>query len=171
MEILLQRLRSGDLSGLTGTDLALELPLSERLVNAALDQRPADGPLQRLSLSFLTNEVASLTLAARLPVIGTVERRIDLHPRGEYQRGTGGLLYLEMTGGLKRVDRALLKLLGGFVEKQLPPGIDLDAERVTVDLPELLRGQGQDALLPALAAAKLGVRPGQLIVFLHLKID
>lgn len=169
LQQLLQRIQQGDLSGLAGSNLALELPIAEALFQQLMDARPADSPLETLEFAFLEDNRALVHLAARVPVLGKVSRKLSLKIGGEYERSQSGLLHFEIVDGLKMLDKPIISLLQNQVEKRLPAGIDLNARIITIDLPKLLRALGQEHLLGLIAGAKLGCRQEKLLLYLHLQ--
>lgn len=169
LEQLLQRLQTGDLSGLEGTDLALEVPISVRLIQEVLDSRSADGPLEELSLELLNKNRAILSFAADAPVIGVVRRELSLELRGEYDQTTGGHIVFDIVDGLKLFDKPIINLLQGQVESKLPAGISLNAKQIAIQPAQLLNALGYGYLETVLTSGKLETRQNQLVVFLHLK--
>lgn len=169
VEQLLQRLKDGDISGLAGTNLALELPISGQLFQQLMDARPAGGPIQRLNFRFLDGNRAIIDLAADAPVVGTINRELALVLHGEYDRQQGGLIYFDIVDGLKLFDKPVINLLQGAVEKKLPAGIELNSKRISIDFPRLLTDLGHGYLLGLIAGAKMETRADRLVLFLHFQ--
>lgn len=166
---LLARLKTGDLTGLQGTDLSIEVPVSVTLIQEVLDNRPAAGPLKELSIQLLNQNRAIISLAADAPVLGQIRRELSLQLSGEYKRASGGLIAFDIVDGLKMFDKPVINLLQGQVESRLPDGIEFNAKRVSIELPKLLNALGYGYLLGLLAGGKLETRNNQLVLFLHLK--
>ena len=166
---LLQRLRNGHLADVQGTNLAIELPISVRLLQEVLDARPPGGPLKELSIRLLSKNRAILSIGAEAPFVGLVRRELSLHLSGAYDRNEGGLIILDIVDGLKLIDKPIISLLQSQVDSKLPAGVDLNAERIVIDPVKLIHGLGHGYLLQLLAGGKIETRSDQLIIFAHLK--
>lgn len=168
IEKLLARLKAGDYSGLRGTDLAISLPVSARLINELLAARPA-GPVQHLHLQLLSENRAILQLGIDAPVIGLTQRELALRIRGDITPGSADWLHLDIEDGLRLFDKPIINLAQGLIEERLPKGVDLNSKRLSIHFSQLMHSLGYGYLLPILAAARLESKSNALVINLHLK--
>jgi hypothetical protein len=170
IERLLQRLQAGDLSGLSGTDLLVRLPISQKLLNTALAARPAS-PVQDIRLELLADNRALLHLEVEAPIVGRTRRELHLRINGDLRPGERDTLDFDIIDGLKLFDKPIIQFARGVIEQQLPAGIELNSKRLRIHFSRLVTALGYGYVLPLINAARLESYPEQLQLLLHLKAD
>jgi hypothetical protein len=170
MTQLLNRLKQNKLADLAGTNLAISLPISEGLLQEVLDARPPDTPVKELKVQLLADSEAILHLAVDAPVIGMTNRTLRLKLRGTVEPGRQDWLHFDITDGLRFFDKPLLGIVGKLVADKLPGGVRLDSNTLSIHHGEMLNKADIGYLYPAVSAARLESRQGQLVVNLHLII-
>lgn len=154
---------------LAGTDFILRLALDRQLLNLALDQRPPDTPVEELYLDPEPGGIVRVHLAARAPVIGRVERRISLRPTTAVSFPDQPWLTLAIVDGLKFLDKPLINLMRGQLEKRLPRGVELTTDHLRLHVPALLTAAGRQAFVPLLRLLEFRTEANRLLLHLHLK--
>ncbi|MEM9928694.1 MAG: hypothetical protein AAF840_02640, partial [Bacteroidota bacterium] len=78
----LQALLADPEKHLAGTDVKLEVPIGQALLDAALDARPEDVPIDELRLFPQTDNVFYVLLVVQAPFLGSVRRELEIRSRG-----------------------------------------------------------------------------------------
>lgn len=169
LQALQNRLRSGDLAGLKGTDLAIEIPLSLPLVNEILAARP-DSPVEELRVLSMDQNEAVLRLIIDAPVVGAQRRDLRLRLRGTVSPPDQEWLFFDILSGLKFLDKPLLSFIGSTLADKLPGGVKVSSDGIALHLPSWLKNAGQGGLLPALAAFELASSEDRLFIRIHLQV-
>ncbi|MGB3547487.1 MAG: hypothetical protein WBA17_10965 [Saprospiraceae bacterium] len=169
-EHFLQHLQSGGPAALGGTDLRFDLHLSTQLLNLAIAP-PADAPIDDLRLRLTDDGRAVVFLAAGVPILGVQTRQIEFYlTDATYNRDEQDeWLRFRIASGLKMIDKPLIGLLRGQIEKNLPAGIQLTSSELSLHVPRLLTGLGYGYLLPLLAGIQLTSHADKLSIQLHLQ--
>jgi len=167
---ILQRLKAGDFSGLSGTDIAISLPISGSFVQTILTEQVKD-PLKGLSLRLMAEDRCILNLAVDAPVVGLTQRELALEIHGDIIPGQQDWLHFDIVDGLKFFDKPLINLGKGMIAEKLPGGVELSSKRLSIHFSQLFGSLGFGYLLPAIAAARLNSERETLILHLHLKIQ
>ena len=167
---LLTRLKENQLADLAGTNLAISLPVSEGLLQEVLDARPPDTPVKELKVQLLADNSAVLQLAVDAPVVGITRRTLRLTLRGTVESGRQDWLHFDITDGLRFLDKPLLGIVGKLLADKLPGGVKLDSDTLSIHLGEMLNKAGLGYIYPAVSAARLESRQGQLVINLHVNI-
>jgi hypothetical protein len=158
MAQLIGSLREGRATDVAGSRAAVDVALSEALLNGAIAERlPPNGAIKDVRLRIADGH-ARVTLRLErprfLPPIGatvTIERQPDL-PASP----TLGLR-LGLPAGL-----GMLAGLGANLFATLPPGLRLEGDRLTVDLAALLRAQDLGWVLRYAQSLLVTFEPGRI---------
>jgi hypothetical protein len=154
---------------LSGTDLKIKLPLGRPLLNAILEARPDDVPVEELLLDPLDDNKFVLHLEVQAPVIGRVRRAITFSSKRTVLFPEKPWLHLDIINGFKLFDKPILKLLHGQLTERLPKGVELTTEYLRIHLPTLLSAAGQEAIIPLLHRLALRSEQHRLLLYLHIK--
>ena len=162
----------GDPGGsFAGTDLRITLPLTRTLLNEVLAARPAGTPIQELYIDPEVGNRFRVHLSANAPVIGRVSRRITLVPGPPVSFPEQPWLRFDITDGLKFLDKPLINLVQGQVERRLPRGVDVNSSYVRIHVPALLTHLGYQQLVPLIKELRLTSEANRLLLQLHLLAD
>lgn len=169
IQAVLNKLLAGDLSGLSGSNLQIDLPMKQRLVNQLLQERPKS-PLETLEIEALANDQLWLQLAANLPAVGLQERKLRLQLQAHYQAGQNEWLHFDILEGLKFFDKPLISVANRLLIEQIPQGVALSSQRLSLHLPSLARMAKKEALLPHLQSLHIKSQAGQIHFALHINV-
>ena len=158
-----------DLQELAGATFVGDIPVPDRLVNRLIAKRLA-ASASRVSMARVhaldgdTFE-AQVTIAgiALLPMLEIVAR-VERQPRPNDPT----LVLRWSTRSLGRLSMLGARLLSHF--KQLPPGIGLDAERVTVHIQDVLAAHGLTELLDYATDLQLHTQAGAFLLRVSLRV-
>jgi hypothetical protein len=158
MEELIGGLRAGRAPEVAGSQAAVDVSLSEALLNRAIVERlPTDGPVRDARLRLVAGEALVTLRLARprfLPPVTvtlTVERQPNLPGSSEFG------LRLGLPAGL-----GMLAGIGANLFATLPPGMRLDGDRLSVDLARLLAEQDLGWVLRYARALVVTFEPGRV---------
>lgn len=168
-ELLLQKIRSGDLSQLRGTSVESVVQLREDFLNEVIARTKPDN-VEHLQLQFLADNRLRIDLVARAPVVGQVHRQIEGRLVPDSGRPGRAVLQILIDRGLGWMDRALLKFFQGMIAQRLPPGIHLDNDDLSIDLQQATAGTPAAALLPYITALKWYTEPGRVCIQYALNV-
>ncbi|MCB0584391.1 MAG: hypothetical protein KDD06_03565 [Phaeodactylibacter sp.] len=166
--IILEKIEKGDLAHFRGADIPMDIPLSQALLNEQLRELLGE-PLQELELSLQDDNILFLNLAAKVPVAGTVRRRIKMKMEGGMDGSGNTLLFFHFLDGLKMLDRQLISFFQKKIAEVLPEGVHLSKEGCTVDLRIMMAAFGYGHLLPAVRLLLPSTETGRLRLKVHLK--
>lgn len=156
-------------TALAGTDISFSLPLTRVLLNEALAARPAHIPIQELLIDPNDRNRFRVHLRANAPVVGTVSRQILFAPGMPVSFPDQPWLDFCIEDGLGFLDRSLISVLQGVIEKKLPRGVELSSKRLRIHIPALLTDLGYQQLVPLIHQLEIKSEANRLIVNLHLK--
>ncbi|MBA3887527.1 MAG: hypothetical protein H0X67_17620 [Acidobacteria bacterium] len=143
MSRLIAGLSDGQTGEVAGSRGAVDVSLSERLLNQAVTEKlPPGGAVQQLTLRFLPGQVRVTVRLARPRFVPPVTLPVTIERQADLPASPLLVLRVGMPPGL-----GLLVGLGANIFNALPPGLRLEGERLTVDLAFLLRQQNLDWLL------------------------
>jgi hypothetical protein len=151
-----------------GTDLQITLPLGRALLNEVLAARPAGTPIQELYLDPEANNRFRVFLAADAKVLGTVTRRVLLAPGPAVRFPDQPWLRFDIIDGLKFLDKPLINLVQGQLEKRLPRGVDVNSRHIRIHVPALLTHLGYQQLVPLIQRLQVVSEANRLVLHLHL---
>jgi len=153
---------------LAGSEVAATIPISERLVNEALSQlMPPGGKVRDVRLTIQDgNQIATeirLGGPSFLPAI-PVTIAIEDQP----------LLPDRPTLGLRLTKSAALAAMAASfmpsIASQLPPGIAMDGDRISIDIRRILTERNMAEWLDYLTDVRVNTRLGALVIELRAKI-
>ena len=168
---LLGRLRAlaGDkLEELTGTTVAVEIPLTNTVVNRLIADRLAagSGPVSSVQMDALDDDTFSAQVSPRAKVIPTLRIVGRIEEQPEPQRPVLGIRWsMPGLGPLALLAGPALSFL-----KALPRGLRADDDRILVDVAELLRAQGLADLLPYLTKVRVHTRRGAFLLTVEMRV-
>ena len=140
-----------------------EIPLTDAVVTRlARRYVPASAPVSDLQIEAQDGDVISIQAALRgsrmLPQVRIVAR-IERQPELPHSPVLGLRWSVPGLGPLTMFAGPLLSVF-----KALPPGIDADGDRITVDIAHLLRSRGLGELLPLLKRLHVTTRRGVIVI-------
>lgn len=73
--------------------------------------------------------------------------------------------------GLGFLDRSLISVLQGQIERRLPRGIELTSKNLRIHVPGLLTHLGYQRLVPLIQSLEVKSEANRLLLNLHLKAE
>ena len=165
----LATLLSAPATALSGTDISITLPLTRVLLNEILAARPANIPVRELLIDPNDRNRFRVHLRADAPVVGSVSRQILFAPGMPVSFPDQPYLDFRIEDGLGFLDRGLISMLQGTIEKKLPRGVELSSQRLRIHVPALLTHLGYQQLAPLIQQLEVRSEANLLILNLHLK--
>ena len=165
----LRNLAGNNLEELAGATVAVELPLTNAVVNRLIEQRlsAASGPVTAVQVDALDDDTFSAQVSMRMKMIPTLRivGRIEEQPELPQRPLLGIRWSMPGMGALTMFAAPALAFLNA-----LPRGLRAEDDRIVVDVVELLRSRGLADLLPYLRKARVHTRRGAFVVRLELRI-
>jgi hypothetical protein len=155
---------------LAGARLGGEIPISERVVNRFIADRlrASDGAVESAEVQLRANDELAVRVRLRRPRFAPtviVALRIEQQPDLAAAPVLVLRWWLPGMGALAALARPAL----GFL-KTTPPGVTLDGDRITLDVPRLLRERGAGEVLDYLAALRINTRDRVLLIGFELRV-
>ncbi len=164
-----KKMERGDFSGFQGTDLRAELALSQQFLNRRMSESAA-GPVEQLAVELQENNIIFFELAARVPVAGSIRRRLKLQMAGELAFGQGKhMLVFHILSGFKMLDKPVIKFFKGKIADSLPAGIEFTKDALKLNVKEMMEASGSSHLLAVLRRVELVTEAGKLIAKVHIQ--
>jgi hypothetical protein len=166
LQQLLENAKAGNARDLSGTRVALDLSVSDRLINDLLAQKlPPDGAVKAVEVTCRAGDArvaVKLSRPAFLPTVNlamTVERQPELP--------ASPILVLRLS-----IPPAIAGLLGAGISlfNVLPRGHRLEGDLLHVDLATVLQDRGFGWVLPYARALKVRFEPGRLVHFVEVEV-
>lgn len=173
MTSLFDRLRQAvgidlDEQELTGGVVSGEIPLTNEVVNRFIAARLAasQGTVAGARVDAQQDDrfTVDVTLRAPLPTI-SVAVQIEQQPQFPHQ---AALVLRWSVPGLGPLALLAGPALAFF--KGLPPGLQVEGDRLTVDLGGMLRSRGHGDLVRFVSNARLHTRPGAFLLRFELRV-
>jgi hypothetical protein len=164
-----RRMLGIELSEVSGTLLAGEVPLRNALVNRLIAQRLAttQSPVAGVHIEPHEGERFTIVLSMRGSMMPDI--RIEAHIEQQAEFPSPAVLGLRWTmPGMGRLSLLAGPALSYF--KKLPPGIRLDGDRIEVAIPELLRSRGMGELMDYITRLHITTREGATIAAFALRV-
>ncbi len=158
-------------ASLAGTDLQIYLPLTRVLLNEILAARPTNTPVRELLIDPNARNRFRVHLTAQAPIVGTVSRQILFAPGMPVSFPDQPWLEFRIEEGLRFLDRSLINVLQGQLEKRLPRGIELSSKNLRIHVPALMTHLGYQRLVPLIRSLEVKSEASRLILNLHLKAE
>ena len=168
-ESALATLLADPATALAGTDISITLPLTRVLLNEILAARPAIIPVRELLIDPNDRNRFRVHLRADAPVVGSVSRQILFAPGMPVSFPDQPWLDFRIEDGLGFLDRGLISVLQGTIEKKLPRGVELSSQRLRIHVPALLTHLGYQQLAPLIHQLEVRSEANLLILNLQLK--
>jgi hypothetical protein len=165
----LVRARFGvDLREFAGANIAAEIPLSDEFVTRMIAERLANHPqIAAVRLQAQEGDTVAIELVPRFRLMPPLKivARIELQP--ELPQHPFLLLRWSMpsAGPLALLAAPVLSYF-----KAMPKGIQMEGDRIALDLRELLRARGLEDLLEFIRALEIHTRPGGLVARFQLGV-
>ena len=167
--VILEKIEQGDLRHFQGADIPMDIPISQALINEQLLELRSD-TLQEIGLSLHDDNILYLELAAKVPVAGTVRRRIRMKMEGGIDGSGHTQLFLHFLDGLNMLDRQLINFFQKKIAEVLPDGVQLSKDGCIVDLGLMMAAMGYGPLLPAMRLLLPTTETGNLRLRMHIRI-
>jgi hypothetical protein len=158
-----------ELSDVSGSVFAGEIPLPDRLVNRLIAQRLAGAALPVEAVRVEAHHGGRLTIVVSMrgslfPPM-TIAAQIEEQPRFP----DAPFLGLRWTmAGMRALSLVAAPVLNYF--KRLPQGFHAEGDRITVDLGDLLRSRGLGELIDYITRVQVGTRDGAIVVEFALRV-
>ena len=156
-------------AALGGTDLRITLPLTRALLNEVLAARPPDTPVRELLSDPNSRNRFRVFLKAQAPVVGTISRQILFAPGMPVTFPDQPWLRFNIEEGLGFLDRSLISVLQGQIERRLPRGIELTSKYLRIHVPALLNHLGYQQLVPLIQLLEVRSEANLMTLNLYLK--
>jgi hypothetical protein len=158
-----------ELSEISGTLLAGEVPLRNALVNRLIAHRVAtlQSPVDGVRIEPHDGERVTIVLSMRGSIMPDIKIEAQIEQQAEFPAPAVLLLRWTMPGMGK------LSLLAGpalSYFKKLPPGIRVDGDRIEVSIAELLRSRGMGELMDYMTRLHITTREGVIIAAFALRV-
>jgi hypothetical protein len=157
-----------DLATFSGAQLAGEIPLTDELVNHLIAERLAGHP-QVAAVRVHAQEEDTLAVEvvprARLLPAMRIVARIERQPEFPQQPFLILRWSMPAAGALAMFAAPVVSYF-----RALPPGIRLDADRIVVDVRELLRSRGFEDVIGFIRRLAVHTRPGALVARFELGV-
>jgi hypothetical protein len=165
---LLHEQRLNRFREIAGADAVFTLPVSDRLVTRLVTENlPDDGPVRELDLEAQTGNLVlvrvKLTRPAFLPSV-SLRLFIERQPALPASPVIG--LRMEMAAGLTGLAGPALKMMGS-----LPRGLQLEGDRLEVDLRALLERANAMDVLDYLGELQLTTEQGRFVIAGRISIQ
>jgi hypothetical protein len=154
-----------DPNEIAGTSLAGEVPIKETLINRFIARRLDGHPhVASVHVTLMDGDEALVRVEPRtrlmpsLPVALRIEQQPDLPRDARLQLRWS----IPAGGALTLVARVVV----GYI-KSMPPGIQIDSDRIVVDLETMLKTRGLEEAFRLLHRVTFHTRPGALLVQLQ----
>lgn len=157
-----------ELEQLTGAHIAGEVPLTGDVLDALVAQKLGAGKGPVVSARVQPKDAGHfvIDLGLKGPISSVkVAASIDHQPQLPADGRIGVRWSLTGFG-------AIAMFAAPFITKlvpALPPGVQLDGDRIWLDLPTMARAQGYGELLPLLTGLRVTTRDGQVVVQFELR--
>ena len=157
-----------DLRDLAGGSFAGELPLPNALVNRFITQflDSADGPVRAAHVEAHDQDTMAIALSLRGPLPDVkLSATIEQQPVFPRPAVLGIRWSMPKLGPLALFAGPVMSYF-----KKLPPGVTADADRISVDIGELLRSRGLGEFLPYISNVRIHTREGAFLVRFEVRI-
>ena len=157
-----------DLREMAGAKLSGDIPLKEQLVNRLIGERLGPNvPFSSVRVEPLEGDAAAIHLVPRARFIPPVRVLARIERQPEFPGDPRLLLRwsLPAAGPLAALAAPLIAHFNA-----LPPGISIDADRVAIDVAELMRSRGLDDLIGMIRRLAVHTRPGGFVAQFDLGV-
>lgn len=157
---ILDELRASQFSDIEGAEAAIVLPVSDQLVSRLIAQRlPRDAPIHEFELRADGDDVLSVSFRLRQPAFLPPFRiRLRIEHQPELPRSPV-LVFRLLSQGLAALAGPAARLFA-----VLPPGVELDRDRVIVRLEELQLHPSWREVLSHLSVLEVHTVPRRLVL-------
>ena len=164
---LLDRQRTSNFSGLSGSDVRAAIRISTSLLNEALAVYvSSSSAIRELTVHPRAGNRFDVHLKLDKALVPPLNVTVAIERQPELPVDPTLVLHLTGIGGLMRfVTPAITSFASG-----LPPGIRLEGDRVFVDLREVLRAYGEAELLALAEEMAVGTDEGHVIVVARARV-
>ncbi len=173
---LMNAIKSRQADLIEGTNLDLELPLSDALVNQVLrEQVEQIDEVELLEAHFEASNIARIRIKAKVPT-GLFKLRLPektLRLRIDPPAGLPGqpVIRMHIMDGLSGLERSFLHLFDKLINKKFPEGVKLDDDLISVDLQTLLNKAGMGHLIAHVRRLSLDTEPGRIILRSQIEVE
>ena len=165
---LLARLQSTSFADLAGTRVSARIPVSRALVNQlvarALQERSA--PVRQIDIRPQEGDRLDAVVTLTLPLVPPLTVGVVVERQPQFPASPVLVLRWSLLGG---VGALLSKFFGPH--QKLPPGVRLDGDRVTVDIPAAAAGTPAAQLVGYVRRLEVHTAPDRLIVDADLEVS
>jgi hypothetical protein len=157
-----------DIGAFAGANAVGEIPLSDELINRQIAERLASNPkIAGLQVAAQDGDVVVVHVVPRVRLIPPqrIVARIERQPQFPQQPMLLLRWSMPSAGPLAVFAAPILSYF-----KAMPPGIQMDGDRLAVDVRELLRSRGLDELNRFIRRLEVHTRAGGFIVQFELGI-
>ena len=166
LQQLLDDAKAGRARDLSGTRVALDLSISDRLINDVLAQTlPRDGTVKEIQVQCRAGDARVGVKLARPAFLPTINITAAVERQPEWPASP--ILVLRLS-----IPPAIAGLLGAGASflNVLPPGHRLEGDRLHVDLAAVLQHRGFGWVVPYARAVTVRFEPGRLVHFVEAEV-
>ena len=161
---LLQHLQSTRFRDLAGTRAAATVPVSEPLLNRLIAATlPAHAPVRSVAVLPETGNHFSVRIVPKAALLPAITLKLVIERQPELPASPVLVLRMVTLGGL-------FGLASGAIAGLLPPGIQLQGERILVDLRRLAAERGLSEPFEYVTALRVETADGRLLLHVDASI-
>lgn len=163
---LLARQQATSFAGLTGSDVRAALRVSAPLLNEAVAAYTAAvSAVRELIVTPRAGNRFDVQVKLAMTFLPPIHTTVLIERQPQLPADPTLVLRLTGAAGMMRLAGSAVNSFG-----KLPPGVRLVGDHVYVDLREVLRARGQDALLTYAQDLAIGTEEGTLLVLVHARV-
>lgn len=168
MERLLEKFGKGRISGLKGLYVDARIPITEEVLNEALQENLVshNHNVRHMKVSIREHNILNVDLGFRLGFL-TKTFNFDARVDENIDFKTTPKLIITLSGA--GLPLGMLTRLANSILEVLPKGIDVTGRRIEVNIATMLTDRDLDYLIPFVRQANVDTASGNLI--LHLVVE
>jgi hypothetical protein len=156
--VILQQLQASQFRDLAGSHIDATVPISEGLVNAALEAfLPPEAPVRNVAIRPETGDRFSVRIVPKMSLLPAITLKLVIEEQPRLPESPVLVLRMATLSGL-------FGLAAGALSGMLPPGVRLEGERILVDLRMLAEQQGQGRILDYLTKLHVRTEQGRIVL-------
>lgn len=164
---LLRRQHTAGFPDVAGANLAATLPITDRLLNELVARYlPSEGRIRTLEIRALAGDQIGVRVSLAKPrFLPPFNLTMSIDRQPELPASPELVLKIVSGGGLMALAGPVTAMLD-----VLPPGVQIVADRIHLDLSVLLRARGLDAALLFLEELRVNTSEGTVVVSVKARI-
>jgi hypothetical protein len=167
---LLAHLQSSAFADLAGTRVSASVPVSRALINQlvarALQTRQPPPPVRQIAIRLHEGDNLDAIVTVTLPFVPPLKVAIAIERQPQFPSSPVLVLRWSLLGGLGQL---VSRIVGPH--QKLPPGVQLDGDRILVDIPAAAAGTPAAPLLSYVRALEVHSVQDRLVVMMDLEVQ